>query len=139
MRSDPSSVAVLLNRGADINVRDTQGQTVLHYAARAGADTVNALALQGADLNAPDNLGARPLHVAAAMKHQGAAEALLRSGAQADAQDRFGVTPLRDAQRRGAVEIASLLRAASDEPVAASLRQPPRPRPRATNGQSSIR
>lgn len=57
----------LLDRGADVNVRNHKGQTALHCAARAGFVEIVALLLdRGADLNATDDDGRTPL--AAAMR-----------------------------------------------------------------------
>ena len=55
----------LLDRGADVNVRNHKGQTALHCAAKAGFTDVVALLLdRGADLNATDDDGRTPLAAA---------------------------------------------------------------------------
>ena len=57
----------LLDRGADVNVRNHKGQTALHCAARAGfVEIVDLLLDRGADVSATDDDGRTPL--AAAMR-----------------------------------------------------------------------
>ncbi len=58
-------VRELLDRGADVNVRNYKGQTALHCAAKAGFDPIVALLLdRGADANAKDDKGTTPLATA---------------------------------------------------------------------------
>lgn len=78
-RADPESAATvvdfdfvdsLLQRGADVNVCDRYGQTIIHEAARAWhCDVVLFLMQSGGDLNKPDKFGRTPLHVAAAVDY----------------------------------------------------------------------
>jgi len=50
-----------ISEGADVNNRDGDGRTALHYAARIGAvDIVDLLMEHGADVNAGDKWGGRP-------------------------------------------------------------------------------
>ena len=52
--------------GLDVDVRDRQGCTSLHFAADRGQAGVAAVLLaRGADVNAVDEDGAAPLHYAA--------------------------------------------------------------------------
>ena len=54
----------LLDRGADVNVRNHKGQTALHCAAKAGfVDIVDLLLDRGADVGATDSDGRTPLAV----------------------------------------------------------------------------
>ena len=58
-------VRELLDRGADVNVRNHKGQTALHCAAKAGFDQIVALLLErGAEVNAKDDKGETPLATA---------------------------------------------------------------------------
>ena len=78
-QADPESAATvvdfdfvdsLLQSGADINVCDRYGQTILHEAARAWhCDVALFLMQNGGDLNKADKFGRSPLHVAAAVDY----------------------------------------------------------------------
>jgi hypothetical protein len=53
----PRIATLLLNRGADPNARDSEGQTPLHHAASHSVDCVKLLLAAGADAKARDNQG----------------------------------------------------------------------------------
>ena len=75
----------LLEKGADINVKDWQGYTALHYASKGGdTDTVNVIVSRFADINAEDECGWTALHVAAQLGHTSIVEILLNEGAEID-------------------------------------------------------
>ena len=57
-------VAVLLERGAKVNARDSIRRTPLHYAVGKGPRVVKLLLEAGADVNAQDQRGITPLHMA---------------------------------------------------------------------------
>lgn len=57
------AISVLVEAGADIEVRSDHGSTPLHLAASGGAvETVLALLHAGADVQAADSRGSTPLH-----------------------------------------------------------------------------
>lgn len=93
----------LLERGADVNAKDSIGATPLHWAAKSGSDKVAALLLQhGADVNAKteDNYGSggfTPLHWAAESRSVKIAALLLKHGADVDERNAGGHTPLHTA------------------------------------------
>lgn len=88
---------------ADMNDRNTIGQTPLHSAVEAGAtDVVRLYVEKGADASAQDNDGRTPLHLAAEKdNNQDMIRLLLRNGAAGvNFQDAEGRTALHLAARK---------------------------------------
>jgi ankyrin repeat protein len=112
---DAEAVEFLLKLGADANATDGGGHTPLYGAANecgapGGATVVRALVQSGADVNAHG--GAKrctPLHMAARRGNVEIAEALLDCGAEIEARDRVGDTPLRRAVNCKKPAVAALL------------------------------
>ena len=93
----------------------------MHYAALDGdADRVIELIAHGADVNLVDQAGGHTaLHFAAQGQHAETAQALLSAGAEVDARDRFGKTPLSMALfnvRDGDGEVIRVLLASGADP-----------------------
>lgn len=61
----PGVVAALIDAGADLEARDANGWTPLHYAAQINGTHIASLLSAGADPNVQGKLGASPLHLAA--------------------------------------------------------------------------
>jgi uncharacterized protein len=113
---DVSRLEKLLADDPDLALTwSTDGFTALHYAAFFGSpDAIRALVSAGADLEAParnEELApeARPLHSAVAAGLSDNAEALLEEGADPNARQQGGFTPLMTAEQGGNVELAELL------------------------------
>jgi len=109
---------LLLNRGANINVRDKNRRTPLHEAltdlnnsddADYYVGAVKFLLDHGADVGAEDNDRSTPLHVISQYGNVKAARLLLEHGARVDALDNNHSTPLHFASRCKNVEVARLL------------------------------
>jgi len=102
---------VLLERGAQIDVRRIDGHTALHVAAKWGrTETAQLLVTSGADPNAEaKRTRYRPLHLAAQEGHTAVAELLLDAGADVDATDWQRCTPLHWAAGTGRSELVQLL------------------------------
>ncbi|XP_053549469.1 cyclin-dependent kinase 4 inhibitor C [Bombina bombina] len=67
---NPAIARLLLSRGANPNLKDRTGFSVLHDVARAGfRDTLQTLLEFSADVNLPDDEGNLPLHLAAKEGH----------------------------------------------------------------------
>ncbi len=105
----------LLRLGADPNARDGGGHTPLYclangYGASDGGAVVRVLTRSGANVNANDGVKhCTALHMAARRGNLEIAGALLDCGADIDARDCLGDTPLRRSVNCGKIQVASLL------------------------------
>ncbi|XP_037320448.2 ankyrin repeat domain-containing protein 61-like [Pungitius pungitius] len=122
-----SAVPILASFGADVNAVESSGMTPLHMAAGIlHKDIMASLIKEGADVNmAVKHSGNSPLHLAAvaiAMKTTKTLEddvgcicELLERGAEVDAVNEAGLTPLQEACRMGhGVLVDVLLRYGAD-------------------------
>ena len=113
--ADLATVELLLHLGADPNVADTGGHTPLYSLANEckvpdAARVVRALVRAGADVNAAAGVKhCTPLHMAARRGNVEVAEALIECGADVEARDSRGDTPLRRAENCRKPEVARLL------------------------------
>ena len=79
---DWAQVAALIGEGADVDARQADGATALHWAAYwAEGDALEGLVRAGANVDAQNDYGATPLWAACANRHAGAVERLLAAGA----------------------------------------------------------
>lgn len=107
-------------KGADINLRDLNGETALHWAAREGSvDGVEWLLANGAAVNSPSGIGHAPLHVATESGHEQTCRILLESGA--DCEQQFNTTrstPLHCAACTGNLAVVEILLDFNADPLA---------------------
>jgi ankyrin repeat protein/beta-lactamase regulating signal transducer with metallopeptidase domain len=105
------SVQVLIDAGADVNVRQKTYQgTPLQYAANQGHAEVVKILLKGeATIDAQDSFGRTPLMWAAMSGKKDVAEALISSDANVNAKTESGWTALRYARQEGHADVAELL------------------------------
>ena len=131
----PQAAALLLERGADVNAADSAGSTPLHVACntadRLAPEVVEVLLERGADARAADARGRQPLHCLAAIEphdfefesrydmvrakveldeaFEDTVRALTRRGADIDAVDAEGRTPLMLAAASGNIAAGAAL------------------------------
>ena len=100
----------LLAAHADVNQRQADGATALHWVAhRNDLDTAVLLLGAGADVKAANDLGVQPLWLACINGSAPMVRILLGAGADADAAPGSGETPLMHAARSGSVDAVKLL------------------------------
>lgn len=103
-------VSLLLDRGADVNVKDKLGVTALHYAAKQGHAYIAELLLaEGANVDAADWTGETPLHAAVSGGQKDVVVLLLAEGADVNAENEKGGTALHIAARAAYSEVAEIL------------------------------
>ncbi|KLU85305.1 hypothetical protein MAPG_04333 [Magnaporthiopsis poae ATCC 64411] len=135
VHDNPDIIALLCNHGADVNAKDVKDGTPLHV--HKNLDTVVLLCNRGADVNAKDPYGRTPLHVhknpdiLALLCNRGAGvnvecdyfghtplfyaaseaavEVLCKNGAELEARDNEGYTPLLYKVDRGQEEAIGAL------------------------------
>jgi uncharacterized protein len=103
------AIKALVAGGADANIPTTMGTTPLMLAAGAGTDVQRARSIEerglavetaryllehGADVNAVGEFGWTPLHAASYQGLTGVIELLVSKGANLEAKDKLGQTPL---------------------------------------------
>lgn len=118
---------LLLSLGADPNAADDAGHTPLYAAGNEGpadgAEVVPTLLRAGAEVDARDRvMRCTALHMAARRGNGAVATALLDGGADIEAKDRRGDTPLRRAVNCGKTAVAELLLLRGADPQARGSR-----------------
>jgi ankyrin repeat protein len=92
----------LLEKGSNVNRKDSDGGTALHWAAWGGHETVVRLLLEkGADVHAEYSSKATPLHWAAEGGHESLVRLLLEKGAHIFVEDVRKWTPMHRAAWNG--------------------------------------
>jgi ankyrin repeat protein len=110
---DRNAVVRLLDARADVNGRQPDGATALHWAAHWNdLETARLLLRRAADVNASNDHGATPLQLACTNGSTEMVQALLEARANPNAALRSGETPLMTAARSGNAAIIDLLAAA---------------------------
>ncbi len=110
MRGDTPAARKLIEQHADVNARQADGATALHWAAyRSDKEMVELLLRAGADPKAANREGSTPLWLASINGDAAILEALLQAGADANERLPLGRTPLMAAARTGNVEAIKVL------------------------------
>jgi ankyrin repeat protein len=110
MRRNDAELRRLVQSGADVNLRQTDGATALHWAAYYGDAGMALLLLEaGADASAANREGSTPMWLAASQGNAAMISALLEGGADANEQLPLGRRPLMLAARSGHVDAVRAL------------------------------
>jgi uncharacterized protein len=108
-----SAIRSLVQQRADVNAREVDGTTALHWAARSGnLPAVDLLIAAGADVNAVNRYGITALALAARQGNAALVGSLLKAGADlriADSAESEGQTLLMHVSHAGSVEAIRLL------------------------------
>jgi ankyrin repeat protein len=109
-QKDRAGVSRLLDARADVNARQPDGATALHWAAHWNdLEMARLLVGKGADVNAANDLGATPLALACTNASVEMATVLIKAGARPDLALSSGETPLMTAARSGNAALIELL------------------------------
>jgi ankyrin repeat protein len=109
-QNDEAAVRALLQKHADVNAREGDGATALHWAVYADHEAIaRVLVTAGADVNAANDLAITPLYLASVNGNAAIARLLTDNGARVDAASETGVTPLMEAARVGSVDTVRVL------------------------------
>lgn len=100
----------LIENGASINFKNTDGMTPLLLSSKSGFTKMVILLLKNnAQINIKNNAGMTPLMFASKNGYSGIATLLLKNEADINTKNNAGMTPLLFASKYGFLDIASLL------------------------------
>ena len=117
MNQSPKGFTALLEGGSDPSLADSSGETVVHYAAKTNVPVYLEILLKhGADPNTPNGVTrATPLVPALMANREENFRMLMAAGADPNAPDRMGDTPLHVAAKINAfARVLDLLEAGAD-------------------------
>ena len=109
-RQDQDAVRALLAARVDVNAREGDGATALHWAVVRDDDAIIAHLLEaGADVDAANDYGVAPLSLACTNRSVAAVETLLEAGADPNATTMMGETALMTCARTGSAAAVTAL------------------------------
>jgi len=104
------SIQNLLSKGTQVTQVDSDGNSLLHIAARRGEENIFELLLShGGDVHAVNKYKMTPLHYAAIGGNEKIARILIDNGADVNKQNHGGWTPLYNAGMEGYADVCRLL------------------------------
>ena len=109
--NQPQIAEYLISIGADINKKDVDGSSTIHYASFSGILKIvqKCIEEQNNDIDSKDNFGRTPLFSACSSGHFSVVNYLISKGANIKLIDDQGNTPLYYACRGGNLRIVELL------------------------------
>ena len=120
-RADWATVETLLHQGADVDARQGDGSTALHWASyRDHREIAARLIRAGTDVNATNDVGVTPLWAACENGSSAMVRILLEAGADPNVALPFGETPLMTAARSGNADVVGRLLASGADVDAAT-------------------
>jgi ankyrin repeat protein len=123
-RADREAVGALLAQKADVNAREGDGATALHWAVHRDDLEITAMLLRaGSNVNVANDYGVTPVALACANANAAMVEQLLAAGADANAAVKTGETVLMTCARTGNVAAVRALLAQGADPDAKESRQ----------------
>ncbi|KAL6972125.1 Acyl-CoA-binding domain-containing protein 1 [Sarracenia purpurea var. burkii] len=91
---DGENLLKCIEAGVPVSLKDSKGQTALHWAVDRGhLNIIELLVAKNADVNAKENEGQGPLHYAAVCDREAIAKFLVKQNARTDMKDNDGNTP----------------------------------------------
>ncbi|KAK3950845.1 ankyrin repeat-containing domain protein [Pseudoneurospora amorphoporcata] len=104
-------ITLLLDRGANIELGTSRGETPLQFVSRcnSGHPIARLLVDRGADIDAVDDASRTPLHIAAIHRRKSIVQLLLNRGARVEVADYRGETALYLAASKGHAGIVRIL------------------------------
>ena len=110
-KNDVTMCNILIDRGADINAENDNGETPLHLAAYNGYTKICKLLIdKGANVNAKQWCGGMtPLHRAVCRKHFKTCEVLIKNNANVNIRANSGETPLEESISNNNKKMCGLL------------------------------
>lgn len=114
---------ILVNKGANVFIKEDQGATALFFSVQQGHLEVTKLLVQaGSELELRTKLGYTPLHKAAVKGHTEEARVLVGAGANSNCRGPSETTPLWAAAFQGHKDVVTLLLRANANPLLGSER-----------------
>jgi ankyrin repeat protein len=109
-KDDVATALKLIDGGADVRAKTSDGTTALHWAAHNGeVELLKRLLKAGADAKARNDYGSTPVEEAALRGDAGMLTALLKAGADVESANDDGETALMTVARTGKVDAAKVL------------------------------